>query len=375
MSSLTGTGTAPWVQRFSRPEKDMLLLSLGASWRLENNLPTIAEFQHQLDDASPVKRVGFDTGQLTGWDSGLLVYLGNIFALCAERNIQIDKTGLPEGVRRLLDLALAVPPKKGTGRDGKPPWLIAQVGMATIAQLRGASHMVRFTGETVLSFGRLLRGKAQFRRSDLMLIIQEVGPQALPIVSLISFLVGLILAYMGAVQLSQFGAQIYVADLVGLGMARIMGALMTGIIVAGRTGAAFAAQLGTMQVNEEIDAFKTMGVDPMDFLVLPRMLALIIMVPLLALYADFVGILAGLVVGVGMLDLGAFEYYHETIRILTVKQFAVGLSMAATYGVLIAFAGCLRGMQCGRSAHHRGGRAYHDRLQRTGNLTWPRSRK
>ena len=350
MSSLTGTGTAPWAQRFSRPEKDMLLLSLGASWRLENNLPTIAEFQHQLDDASPVKRVGFDTGQLTGWDSGLLVYLGNIFALCAERNIQIDKTGLPEGVRRLLDLALAVPPKKGTGRGGKPPWLIAQVGMATIAQLRGASQMVRFTGETVLSFGRLLRGKAQFRRSDLMLIIQEVGPQALPIVSLISFLVGLILAYMGAVQLSQFGAQIYVADLVGLGMARIMGALMTGIIVAGRTGAAFAAQLGTMQVNEEIDAFKTMGVAPMDFLVLPRMLALIIMVPLLALYADFVGILAGLVVGVGMLNLGAFEYYHETIRILTVKQFAVGLSMAATYGVLIAFAGCLRGIQCGRSA-------------------------
>ena len=350
VASATDTGAPAWAQRFSRPEKDVLLLSLDASWRLENGLPTIAEFERQLDDTALVRRVGFDTGQLTGWDSGLLVYLGNIFALCAQRNIQIDKTGLPEGVRRLLDLALAVPPKKDTGRGGKPPWLVARVGMAAVAQLRGASEMVRFTGETVLSFGRLFRGKAQFRRSDLMLIIQEVGPQALAIVSLISFLVGLILAYMGAVQLSQFGAQIYVADLVGLGMARIMGALMTGIIVAGRTGAAFAAQLGTMQVNEEIDAFKTMGVDPMDFLVLPRMLALIIMVPLLALYADFVGILAGLVVGVTMLDLGAFAYYHETIRILTVKQFAVGLSMAATYGVLIAFAGCLRGMQCGRSA-------------------------
>jgi phospholipid/cholesterol/gamma-HCH transport system permease protein len=344
------TATTPWTLQCSRPEKGVLLLSLGASWRMENGLPTIAEFERQLDEPTPTEHVGFDTRQLTGWDSGLLVYLGNIFALCARRDIQVDKTGLPEGVRRLLDLALAVPAKKETGRGGKPPWLVARMGMAAVTQLRGASEMIRFTGETVLAFGRLFRGKAQFRRSDLLLIIQEVGPRALPIVSLISFLVGLILAYMSAVQLGQFGAQIYVAALVGLSMARIMGALMTGIIIAGRTGAAFAAQLGTMQVNEEIDAFTTMGVSPMDFLVLPRMLALIIMMPLLALYADFVGILAGLVVGVAMLDLGTFAYYHETVRTLTITQFAVGLSMAAVYGVLIAFAGCLRGMQCGRSA-------------------------
>jgi phospholipid/cholesterol/gamma-HCH transport system permease protein len=338
------------VLRFSRPGKDLLLLTLGASWRLENGLPTIAEFERQLEESPSPKHVSFETGQLTGWDSGLLVYLGNIFKVCFERHIQVDKTGLPEGVRRLLELATAVPAKSDTGRGGKSLSFLAQVGTVALAQLRGAHEMVRFIGETALAFGRLMRGKAQFRRSDLMLIIQEVGPQALPIVSLISFLVGLILAYMGAVQLSQFGAQIYVADLVGLGMARIMGALMTGIIIAGRTGAAFAAQLGTMQVNEEIDAFKTMGVAPMDFLVLPRMLALIIMVPLLALYADFVGIFAGLVVGVTMLDIGAFAYYNETIRTLTVTQFAVGLSMAAVYGVLIALAGCLRGMQCGRSA-------------------------
>lgn len=344
------TATTPWTLQCSRPEKGALLLSLGASWRLANRLPTTTEFERQLDEPAPVKRLGFDTKQLTGWDSGLLVYLGNILALCAQRDIQVDKTGLPEGVRRLLDLAYAVPPKKDTGRGGKPPSFLARVGLTTLKELRGAPEMIRFVGETALAFGRLFRGKAQFRRSDLLLIIQEVGPRALPIVSLISFLVGLILAYMSAVQLGQFGAQLYVADLVGLSMARIMGALMTGIIVAGRTGAAFAAQLGTMHVNEEIDAFKIMGVDPMDFLVLPRMLALIIMMPLLALYADFVGILAGLVVGVTMLDLGAFAYYHETIRTLTLTHFAVGLSMAATYGVLIAFAGCLRGMQCGRSA-------------------------
>jgi phospholipid/cholesterol/gamma-HCH transport system permease protein len=130
----------------------------------------------------------------------------------------------------------------------------------------------------------------------------------LPIVSLISLLVGLILAFIGATQLQQFGAQIYIADLVGIGMARQMGAMMTGIIMAGRTGAAFAAQLGTMTVNEEIDALETTGLPPMEFLVLPRMLALIVMMPLLTLYADLMGILGGSVVGVGLMDLGARVY-------------------------------------------------------------------
>jgi phospholipid/cholesterol/gamma-HCH transport system permease protein len=210
--------------------------------------------------------------------------------------------------------------------------------------------MVRFIGEVTLSFGRLLRGKAQFRRTDLLLIIQDVGPQALPIVSLISFLVGLIVAYMGAVQLAQFGAQIYIANLVGIGMVREMGALMTGIIMAGRTGASFAAQLGTMQVNEEIDAFRTLGISPMDFLVMPRMLALICVMPLLTLYSDLVGMLAGLFVANTSFNIGAFEYYHQTVHSLNLTQFAVGISKGTTYGILIAIAGCLRGMQCGRSA-------------------------
>jgi phospholipid/cholesterol/gamma-HCH transport system permease protein len=210
--------------------------------------------------------------------------------------------------------------------------------------------MLGFIGEATLTFVRLFRGRARFRRSDLALIIQECGPQALPIVTLISFLVGLILAYMGAVQLKLFGAQVYVASLVGLGMARVMSALMTGIIMAGRTGASFAAQLGTMQVNEEIDAFKTLGISPMEFLVLPRMLALIVMVPLLTLYSDLVGILAGFIVGVTMLDIGLMEYYYQTVESLTVMQFVIGLIQAAVFGILIAIASCMRGMQCGRSA-------------------------
>jgi len=166
----------------------------------------------------------------------------------------------------------------------------------------------------------------------------------------VSFLVGLILAFIGAIQLQQFGAQIFVADLVGLGMAREMGAMMTAIIMAGRTGASFAAQLGTMTANEEVDALKTMGISPIEFLVLPRLLALTLMMPLLSLYSNLMGIVGGAVVGVGMLDLGVVSYFDETRNALSLSDFGAGLIKAVVYGSLVAFSGCLRGMQCGRSA-------------------------
>ena len=163
-------------------------------------------------------------------------------------------------------------------------------------------------------------------------------------------LVGLILAFVGAIELKMFGAQIFVADVVGIGMVRIMGAIMTGIIMAGRTGASFAAQIGTMQVNEEIDALQTLGISPMEFLVLPRMVALIVMMPLLCLYADLMGIVGGIVVGTGMLDLSLTEYLNRTREAVTMTHLWIGLFHSAVFGVLVAMAGCLRGMQCGRSA-------------------------
>src|SRR5262249_45147305 len=210
--------------------------------------------------------------------------------------------------------------------------------------LKSGGEMITFMGEAIIVFGTMLRGRARFRWSDLWVIMQECGASALPIVTLISLLVGLILAFIGAVQLKQFGAQIYIADLVGIGMARQMGAMMTGIIMAGRTGAAFAAQLGTMTVNEEIDALTTTGLPPMEFLVLPRMLALMLMMPLLTLYADLLGILGGAVVGVGLMDLGAMTYYLETCQRLHLTDFAVGLVYGAVFGILVAIAGCMRGM-------------------------------
>jgi phospholipid/cholesterol/gamma-HCH transport system permease protein len=171
-----------------------------------------------------------------------------------------------------------------------------------------------------------------------------------PIVSLISFLVGLILAFVGIVQLKLFGAQIFVADLVGIAMVREMGAIMTGIIMAGRTGAAFAAQLGTMQVNEEIDALKTLGIAPMEFLVLPRMLALTLMMPFLCLYANLMGILGGWVVAVPLYGLNPIQYFSRTMEAVGLNDLFIGLFMSLVFGVLVALAGCLRGIQCGRSA-------------------------
>jgi phospholipid/cholesterol/gamma-HCH transport system permease protein len=269
---------------------------------------------------------------------------------CEQKNIPLESEGLPEGVRRLLTLASAVPERKGAKQEFRKEFFLPFLGGRAIELFRSASEMIAFVGEAATVFAKFLVGRANFRRVDLFLLLQECGAQALPIVSLISVLVGLILAFVGAMQLKMFGAQIFVADVVAIGIVRIMGAIMTGIIMAGRTGAAFAAQIGTMQVNEEIDALRTFGISPMEFLVLPRMLALIIMMPLLCVYSDLLGILGGLIVGVGMLDLNPIEYLNRTKEALTLTTFWVGLFHSGVFGVLVAMAGCLRGMQCGRSA-------------------------
>lgn len=193
-------------------------------------------------------------------------------------------------------------------------------------------------------------GRANFRRSDLVLYIQQCGAQALPIVALISLLIGMILAFVGSVQLKLFGAQIFVADLVSIAMVREMGAMMTAIIMAGRTGASYAAQLGTMQVNEEIDALKTMGASPLEFLVLPRMMALIIMMPLLCIYANVIGIFGGYFVGVQILGLSASQYLQQTVRWLNMTNVSLGLGKSIIFGIIIAICGCYAGLQSGRNA-------------------------
>lgn len=324
-----------------------LILRLRGDWTVSRTLPPSEPLRPAIAGARSLR---FDDSTLLAWDSLLIVFLRRVMALAHSHEVPVDVHGLPQGAQRLLALSRAVPERAGAQRtDGRAAWL-ARLGASVIVVGEGLRALLSFIGEIALAVGRLLRGQARFRRADFLLILQQCGAQALPIVSLISFLVGMILAYVGAVQLKQFGAQIFVADLVGLGMAREMGAMMTAIIMAGRTGAAFAAQLGTMTVGEEIDALRTSGFSPMDFLVLPRMLALVLMVPLLCLYADLLGILGGAVVAITSFDISFSQYHDQTLAALDLRQFGLGLIKAAVFGVLVAIAGCLRGMQCGRSA-------------------------
>ncbi len=257
--------------------------------------------------------------------------------------------GLPDNLRSLLELALAVPEEGGPHSDEIPASKIETIGLFAQSTWHACLAMFDFVGQTVLSFGRLFKGRARFRRSDFWMTLQQCGVEALPIVSLISFLIGLILAFVGGVQLASFGASLYVADLVGISMVREMGVVMTGIIMSGRTGAAFAAHIGSMKANEEIDALRTFGFDPFDFLVLPRILALVLMMPLLTVYADLVGILGGMLVG-AFAGIPPVLYWTETVASLTITTVSLGVMKSFFFGAAIAISGCMQGMQAGNSS-------------------------
>jgi len=339
----------PWTLHVERPTPEVACVELAGAWRKENRLPDPSEVWRETQVGPPVHRLTFDASHVTEWDSGLVTFALKVLEEARARGIESDRAGLPDGAQRLLHLAEAVP-ERHTGRArAQPPWLVRIGARATAGWVETVAGLA-FLGEGVLALGALLRGRARFRMVDLLAVIQDCGPRALGIVSLISFLIGLILGFVGAVQLQQFGASIFVANLVAVAMTREIGCIMTAIVMAGRTGAAFAAQLGTMTTNQEIDALSTMGISPMEFLVLPRMLALILMMPLLTIYADLVGILGGAVVGVGMLGLGPTEYFEQTRGAVTLTDFFIGVSKSAVFGVLVALVGCLRGMQSGRSA-------------------------
>lgn len=323
-------------------------LALGGAWRRDQARPAPAAIVQAARSALPGGgTLAVDGSALGPWDGTLPALLRELADALAP-SIVLDLAALPAGAARLVALASAsVPPDK---RTPPPDNFFRRIGQSTLDRLADGREFLRYLGEIILALGAFLGGRARMRRSDFWWVVQEVGPQAFPIVTLISLLVGLILAYMGAQQLAMFGAQIYIADLVGIGMVREIAALMTGIVVAGRSGAAFAAQLGTMQVNQEIDAFRTWGIPPVEFLVLPRLLALVVMMPLLTLYAGLVGVLGGALVALTIFDIGAFEYYHQTLAALTLTHMAVGLFKGTLYGSLVALAGCVRGLQCGRSA-------------------------
>ncbi|MGO9395294.1 MAG: MlaE family ABC transporter permease [Desulfobaccales bacterium] len=333
-----------------QPSADTLKVILSGQWKLGGLLPGADKVQQRLEGSPGVRNLVIETRELAYWDTGLLIFLKDLHTFCSRQKIDLNCDGLPEGAKKLLELASAVPEKKGARQAEGRVSFLTHLGDETVNFFQSAGDLLEFIGAASIAVLRLLNGQAQYRRADLWLIMEAVSAQALPIVSLVSFLVGLIIAFTGAIEMKQFGAQIYVADLVGIAMVRLLAAIMTGIVMAGRTGGAFAAQLGAMQVNQEIDALKTLGISPMEFLVLPRMLALALMMPLLCLYANFMSILGGMVVGVWMLHIGFIQYYNETAAAVGLWNLGIGLFSGFVFGVIVALAGCMRGMQCTRSA-------------------------
>jgi phospholipid/cholesterol/gamma-HCH transport system permease protein len=327
-----------------------LRVSLSGDWLLGQNLPGPDPVLDRLRQAPKPGNVEFEAAALGDWDTGLITALMAINKSAEANGVDVDGAGLPEGARKLIALALAVKEREDARRGSDDKGFLEQVGEDVLDAWQAGKELVSFLGELIQSFGRFFRGTATYLKSDVTQHIQEAGAEAFPIVSLISFLIGMIFAFVGVMQLNMFGAGIYTADLVAVAMVREMAPIMTAIIMAGRTGAAYAAQIGTMKVNEEIDALTTLGVNAIDFLVTPRVIALIVMMPLLTLYASLMGILGGLLVGLSMLDVSLVQYLEQTAAALKLNSLFSGLFKCIVYGSLVALAGCQQGIACGSSA-------------------------
>ena len=291
-----------------------------------------------------------DTRQLVAWDADLAPALWALLAPLCQRGVRLRLDGLADEVRAALQLALPdLGPSSVDAAAAAPDTtpLPPREGRSVWADL---AITVGFVGELLLACLRLLRGRSAMRASDLLHQMDETGPRSLPIVALTTFLVGLLLAYMGGAQLGRIGAQMFIADLVTVGVVRELAGLMTGVILAGRVGAAFAAQLGTMQANEEIDALRTLGVNPMEYLVLPRLLGMLLVAPLLVAMAMLVGVLAGLPAAVAIYDVPVPLYLQKCLESLTWTHLWIGLAKGTMYTLLVVVAGCREGLHAGRNA-------------------------
>ena len=328
-------------------EDNILQLSVCGDVLNYDNSSLLVSIREKLAEKPRLLR--FDTTNLGSWDSSLLVVLYESVKSAKENDVPCELSDLPANLQDLIRLAFA-DDRNPTHNTAKSLPFLETLGKFTLDALQKTSDVISFLGDICSSIGRFFTFRSIMRRVDFMSALEDCGPKAIAIVALISFLVGLILAFVGAIQLETFGAQIYVASLVTIGMCRIMGAIMVGIIMAGRTGSSYAATIGTMQVNEELDALQTMGLSKIDFLVLPRLLALVIAMPILTMLADFMGMIGGAFVGVFMMDLPYQEYYKYSVHAFNLKNFLVGAFHGLCFGFIIAVCGCYCGLNCGRNA-------------------------
>lgn len=326
----------------------------GAQWRLclqgawrggVGALPPLPPALSAPGPLPPGCQVVVHAAELGAWDASLAAALWSLSEALRRRGARVDATGLPAGLGEVLALAAqaAAQPREWHASPTSPrtPAATAPSGpMLTIA----------FFGEVLIALGRWLRGRSTLRAADVLQQLDLTGPRSLPIVMLCCALIGLMLAYMGGAQLGRIGAQNFLADVVTVGMVRELGGMMTGIILAGRVGSAFAAQLATMQAGEEIDALRVLGVDPIVHLVLPRLLALLAVAPPLIALGATAGIVAGWPAAVGAYGVSSAEYFHQSLRAITFTHVWIGLVKGLLYVALVALAGCREGLYAGRSA-------------------------
>jgi phospholipid/cholesterol/gamma-HCH transport system permease protein len=337
-----------------RREDDSLVAVLSGEWNLERPAPRFLQLMESALSVDPtgarkVRVVNVDASALGTWDSSLLIFLQQGQEYCEAHQLEFGTAGVPERIASLLALARVVP-ERVTDRDEPRLSPVARFGLAGIAAWDASHIAVTFTGEVIQRGAQLLRGRVRMRWREFWVVVQSNSSGALPIVTLIALLVGVIIAFLGVVVLKRFGAGYYVSYLVGYGMLREMGALMTGIIMAGRTGAGFAAELGSMKITEEIDALSTLGISPVDHLVLPRVLGLFVMMPLLVVYADLVGIVGGMGVSLAMIDLTPTQFTHGLLTAVELSDTLLGVFKATIYGVIIGMAGCMKGLRTGSDA-------------------------
>lgn len=325
-------------------EGAVLRIAVAGDWSITGARPT---WSATLQRRQPAQVV-FTAPGLGQWDSALLLFLFEAQTWSRGTGIPCDLTALPHRIHALLG-QMTASHESSVPRD-RSENLFTAVGEATLDVLGKGRAFSHFIGECSIGVVRMVKHPRHFRWRDVLEEMQQCGAMALPIVSLVSFLVGVTLAYTGAIVLRQYGGDIYVADLVGLSMLREMGAVMTGMVLAGRTGAAYAATLGNMKANEEIDALETLGIPAIDFLVLPRLLALFVMMPLLALYANALGIIGGMAVSMMVLSIPPTAYWVEMLTIVDLSDLLVSVIKAGSFGLIIGLSGCLRGIEAERSA-------------------------
>jgi phospholipid/cholesterol/gamma-HCH transport system permease protein len=335
------------IQPDTASATDAVIVRCTGTWTVQG----IAQLEQRLKDIAwpDAANLEIDSSEISSLDTSGAWLLHRTVSELERHGRQVQITGLRSEFSTLLELISArsvMSAPLTLSRDN----LLATIGKQAWSGLENMSGMLAFVGESAIALLRLLGNPRRIRWRTIFHNIQSAGFEALPIVGLLSFLMGVVIAYQGADQLQRFGANIFIADLVGLSMLRELSPLLTAIIIAGRSGSAYAAQIGTMKVTEEIDALRTIGVSPQELLVLPKMLALVIALPLLTVYADVTGMLGGMIMASTKLGVSFGTFVDRLGDAVSLSSFLTGIVKAPVFAAIIALVGCFQGFQVGGSA-------------------------